>query len=84
MTSPTIAERCRRTLASVSRHRLAGFVVALPLMIIGLLGSEVVTRNPQAASMGSSLLLKALFVMIVLSNDYAARMVQRLTRHSLA
>ncbi|MBK6421138.1 MAG: hypothetical protein IPF77_02760 [Gemmatimonadetes bacterium] len=29
-------------------------------------------------------MLKALFVMIVLSNDYAARMVQRLTRHSLA
>jgi len=29
-------------------------------------------------------MLKALFVMIVLSNDYAARMVQRLARHSMA
>ena len=29
-------------------------------------------------------MLKALFVMIVLSNDYAARMLQRINRHALA
>ena len=29
-------------------------------------------------------MLKELFVMIVLSNDYAARMLQRINRHSLA
>jgi membrane-associated protease RseP (regulator of RpoE activity) len=44
---------------------LAGFVVAVPLMIIGLLGSEVVARDPRMASMGSSLLLKALMAIFV-------------------
>ncbi len=44
---------------------LAGFVVALPLMIIGLLGSEVVTRNSGVASMGSSLLMKGLMAVFV-------------------
>ena len=29
-------------------------------------------------------MLKALFVMIVLSNEFAARMVARVSRHSLA
>jgi hypothetical protein len=29
-------------------------------------------------------MLKALLVMIVLSNDYAARVLQRINRHSLA
>ena len=44
---------------------LAGFVVAVPLMIIGLLGSDVVARDPQTATMGSSLLLKALTAIFV-------------------
>ncbi len=39
---------------------LAGFIVALPLMIIGLLGSTVIAANPRAIATGSSLLMQAL------------------------
>ncbi len=39
---------------------LAGFIVALPLMVIGLLGSELTAPTGDVQSMGSSLLLRAL------------------------
>jgi membrane-associated protease RseP (regulator of RpoE activity) len=44
---------------------IAGFVVALPLMVLGLLTSTVVAREPGAATMGSSLLLRWLVDLFV-------------------
>lgn len=44
---------------------LAGFAVALPLMIVGLLSSDVVARDPQVSAMGSSLLMRALTAIFV-------------------
>jgi membrane-associated protease RseP (regulator of RpoE activity) len=43
---------------------LAGFIVAVPLMVVGLLQSEVVRRVPGIGHLGSSLLLQALMNLI--------------------
>ena len=44
---------------------LAGFVVAVPLMVVGLLQSEIVQRVAGSGHLGSSLLLQALMNLIV-------------------